>query len=172
LLAQIGITPDAILAPDIDESPRPAETPRLYAQRLALEKLAAVQTPGFVIAADTVVAAGARILPKTMDLAEAEACLLRLSGRRHDVLTAVAVRGPDGKILRRTVASVVGFARLDRAQIQTYLASGEWQGKAGGYAIQGLAAAFIDFLSGSYSGVVGLPLHETGNLLRGLGYKV
>jgi septum formation protein len=171
LLAQIGVTPDAILAPDIDETPRPAEKPRHYAQRLALEKLAAIPAAGFVIAADTVVAAGARILPKTMVMAEAQACLKRLSGRRHDVLTAVAVRGPDGKIFTRTVASVVGFARLDDAQMAAYLDSGEWQGKAGGYAIQGRAAAFIDFLSGSYSGVVGLPLHETANLLRGLGYQ-
>jgi septum formation protein len=139
---------------------------------MALEKLSAVPNAGFVLAADTVVAAGARILPKTLDAAEAETCLRLLSGRRHDVLTAVAVRAPSGKVLTRTVASVVGFARLDERQIRAYLASQEWHGKAGGYAIQGLAAAFIDFLSGSYSGVVGLPLHETANLLRGLGYAV
>jgi septum formation protein len=139
---------------------------------MALEKLSAVPNAGFVLAADTVVAAGDRILPKTLDAAEAETCLRLLSGRRHDVLTAVAVRAPSGKVLTRTVASVVGFARLDERQIRAYLASQEWHGKAGGYAIQGLAAAFIDFLSGSYSGVVGLPLHETANLLRGLGYAV
>jgi septum formation protein len=139
---------------------------------MALEKLSAVPNAGFVLAADTVVAAGARILPKTLDAAEAETCLRLLSGRRHDVLTAVAIRAPSGKVLTRTVASVVGFARLDERQIRAYLASEEWHGKAGGYAIQGLAAAFIDFLSGSYSAVVGLPLHETANLLRGLGYAV
>jgi septum formation protein len=139
---------------------------------MALEKLSAVPHAGFVLAADTVVAAGARILPKTLDAAEAEACLRLLSGRRHDVLTAVAVRDPAGRVLTRTVASVVGFARLDEGQIRAYLAAEEWRGKAGGYAIQGLAAAFIDFLAGSYSGVVGLPLHETANLLRGLGYVV
>jgi septum formation protein len=172
LLAQIGIVPTEIVAPEIDEAPRPAEAPRIYARRMATEKLAAVPNPGFVIAADTVVAAGARILPKTMDDEAAEICLRRLSGRRHDVLTAVAIRDPAEKIVVRVVASVVGFARLDEGQIRDYLASGEWHGKAGGYAIQGRAAAFIDFLSGSYSGVVGLPLHQTANMLRGLGYKV
>jgi septum formation protein len=171
LLAQIGITPTGILAPDIDETPRRAEKPRIYARRMAVEKLAAVQNPGFVLAADTVVAAGARILPKTMIAAEAEACLRLLSGRRHDVLTAIAIRDPAGRVVTRIVASVVGFARLDERQVRAYLASEEWHGKAGGYAIQGLAAGFIDFLSGSYSGVVGLPLHETAKLLRGLGYE-
>jgi septum formation protein len=123
-----------------------------------------------VIAADTVVAAGARILPKTEILADAERCLRLLSGRRHSVFTAVAIRAPDGREILRNVASVVGFARLDEAQIAAYLATDEWRGKAGGYAIQGRAAAFIDFLSGSYSAVVGLPLHETAKMLRGLGY--
>jgi septum formation protein len=172
LLAQIGIVPTEIRAPDIDETPRRAEKPRFYVRRMAVEKLAAVQNPGFVLAADTVVAAGARILPKTLTAAAAETCLRLLSGRRHDVLTAIAVRDPAGRVTARTVASVVGFARLDERQIRAYLAGGEWHGKAGGYAIQGLAAGFIDFLSGSYSGVVGLPLHETAKLLRGLGYVV
>jgi septum formation protein len=139
--------------------------------RLATGKLAALQRDAYVIAADTVVAAGARILPKTSTAAEAEKCLRLLSGRRHRVFTAVAVRAPNGKQASRTVMSVVGFARLEPKQISDYLASGEWEQKAGGYAIQGKAAAFIDFISGSYSGVVGLPLFETANLLRGLGYE-
>ncbi len=170
-MRQIGLEPDLILAPHIDETPRKAEKPRLYAARMAAEKLGQVDAPGFVIAADTVVAAGARILPKAENLAEAERCLRLLSGRRHDVLTAVAIRAPDGRTAKKTIASVVGFARLDEHRIKSYLTTEEWRGKAGGYAIQGFAAAFIDFLSGSYSGVVGLPLHETANLLRGLGYK-
>jgi septum formation protein len=136
---------------------------------MALGKLS--PAAGFVIAADTVVAAGARILPKAETLAQAEKCLTLLSGRRHRVYTGVAVRAPDGRVASRVVASVVGFARLDGPQMRDYLDTGEWQGKAGGYAIQGRAAAFIDFVSGSYSGVVGLPLHETASLLRGLGWK-
>ncbi len=136
---------------------------------MALQKL--IPHDAFVIAADTVVAAGARILPKAESRAQAEKCLHILSGRRHDVFTAVAIRAPDGRIATRTVKSVVGFARLDTAQTTAYLDGTEWQGKAGGYAIQGTAAAFINFISGSYTGVVGLPLYETSALLRGLGYK-
>ncbi len=170
-MRQIGLEPDLILAPDIDETPRKAEKPRLYAARMAAEKLGQIDSPGFVIAADTVVAAGARILPKAESLAEAERCLRLLSGRRHDVLTSVAIRAPDGRTVQKTVASVAGFSRLDGQRIKSYLATEEWRGKAGGYAIQGQAAAFIDFISGSYSGVVGLPLYETSNLLRGLGYQ-
>ena len=171
MLRQIGLEPDEIFDPDIDETPHPGESPRLHAARLALEKLAATQQDGFVLAADTVVAAGARILPKTDSTAEAARCLALLSGRRHRVLTVVAVRAPGGKIASRTVVSMVGFARLDAPAIAAYLATGEWRGKAGGYAIQGQAAAFIDFISGSYSAVVGLPLHETAKLLHGLGYR-
>jgi len=171
LLSQIGITPAAVMAPDIDETPAKAEPPRAYARRMAVQKLAAVPVAGFAVAADTVVAAGARILPKAEDEPTARRCLSRLSGRRHDVHTAVAVRAPDGRVAVRVVSSVVGFARLDEPAMAAYLASGEWRGKAGGYAIQGRAAAFIDFLSGSYSGVVGLPLHETFNLLTGLGWR-
>ncbi len=158
------------MAPDIDETARPAESPRVYALRMALEKLAAVQRPGFVIAADTVVAAGARILPKAETEAQAQKCLALLAGRRHRVFSAVAVRAPDGRVASRVVMSAVGFARLDAGQEKKYIEGGEWQGKAGGYAIQGAAASFIDFISGSYSGVVGLPLHETMALLRGLGW--
>jgi septum formation protein len=138
--------------------------------RLASEKLTCVKRAAFVIAADTVVAAGTRILPKTDSAALAEKHLRLLSGRRHRVFTGIAIRAPDGKQLQRVVTSIVGFARLDEKQIADYLATQEWRGKAGGYAIQGRAAAFIDYLSGSYSNVVGLPLFETANLLRGLGY--
>jgi septum formation protein len=170
LLRQIGIEPARVFTPDINEAPRANEAPRVYALRMALSKLAPDEG-SFVIAADTVVSAGARILHKTDTAAEAGAYLRLLSGRRHKVFTGVAVRAPDGRVASRVVTSVVGFARLDDVQIRDYLVSGEWEQKAGGYAIQGRAAAFIDFLSGSYSGVVGLPLHETSTLLRGLGYR-
>ena len=130
-----------------------------------------IAAPGYVISADTVVAVGRRLLHKTERREDARTYLTRLSGRRHNVISAVAVRGPDGREAVRVTASVVGFARLDATQIEDYLQSGEWAGKAGGYAIQGRAAAFIDFISGSYSGVVGLPLHVTANLLRGLGLR-
>ena len=171
LLTQIGIVPDEIIAPAIDETPRRAELPRLYAARMARDKAAAIaQSGAFILAADTVVAAGQRILPKAEDEASARACLDLLAGRRHQVFSAVSIRAPDGRIRARTVLSRVGIARLDATQRAAYLASGEWAGKAGGYAIQGRAAAFVDFIAGSYSGVVGLPLFETMNLLRGLGF--
>ena len=134
-------------------------------------KADAAVTPGtYVLAADTVVACGRRILPKAETEAQARSCLALLSGRRHRVLTAVVLVAPDGRRAERVAESVVGFARLTEAQIRAYLDSGEWRGKAGGYAIQGRAAAHIRFLSGSYSNVVGLPLFETASLLRGLGY--
>ncbi len=140
-------------------------------QRLARVKADAAATPGaYVLAADTVVACGRRILPKAETEAQARSCLALLSGRRHRVLTAVVLVAPDGRRAERLAESVVGFARLTEAQIRAYLDSGEWRGKAGGYAIQGRAAAHIRFLSGSYSNVVGLPLFETASLLRGLGY--
>lgn len=171
LLAQIGIIPDAIIAPAIDEMPLRDELPRLYAARMAASKCAAITEPGaFILAADTVVAAGQRILPKAEDAPTARQCLDLLAGRRHQVFSAITIRAPDGRSRSRIVLSRVGIARLDDRQREAYLASTEWHGKAGGYAIQGRAAAFIDFLAGSYSGVVGLPLHETANLLRGLGY--
>jgi septum formation protein len=171
LLRQIGIEPDEILIPNIDETVRAGEAPRVYARRMAAEKLAAVSREAFVIAADTVVAAGARILPKAETYDQARKCLMLLSGRRHRVYTSVAVKSPDGRVADRIVMSVVGFARLEPAQMQDYLDGGEWRGKAGGYAIQGKAAAFVDFCSGSYSGIVGLPLHETASLLRGFGWR-
>lgn len=170
MLRQIGITPARIFAPDIDETPLAHEPPRAYALRMACAKLVPDEA-AYVIAADTVVSAGARILHKTATRDEAESYLRLLSGRRHKVFTGTAVRAPDGRVAKRVVASVVGFARLDERQIADYLASGEWEQKAGGYAIQGRAAVFIDFLSGSYSAVVGLPLHETAALLRGLGWR-
>lgn len=173
LLAQIGLTPDRVVSAEIDETALPREQPRAHAMRLAHAKAAAVAAPGcFVLAADTVVSAGRRILPKAETEAEARACLLLLSGRRHRVGTAIVLRSPDGRCTERLVESVVGFARLTPAQVRAYLDSGEWQGKAGGYAIQGRAASFIRFLSGSYSNVVGLPLFETAQLLRGFGWAV
>jgi septum formation protein len=142
------------------------------ALRLARAKAAAAATTGaFVLAADTVVACGARVLGKPATEVEARDCLALLSGRRHRVLTAVVVVAPDGRRAERVVVSVVTFARLTEAEVTAYLASGEWRGKAGGYAIQGRAAAHVRFLSGSHSNVVGLPLHETANLLGGLGYR-
>jgi septum formation protein len=173
LLAQIGIVPDRIVAPDIDETPLRDEPPRSHAQRLARAKADAVaERAGYTLAADTVVAAGRRILPKADSEEQARRCLALLSGRRHRVATAVVLLAPDGRRGERLVQSVVGFTRLTERQIAAYLASGEWQGKAGGYAVQGRAAAFIRFLSGSYSNVVGLPLYETAQLLRGFGWPM
>ena len=173
LLAQIGVVPDGVAPAEIDETPHKDELPRPLAERLARAKAQAVAQPGaLVLAADTVVACGRRVLPKAEDAAQARACLELLSGRRHHVVTAVVLVAPDGRRTERVADSVVGFARLTRAQIDAYIDSGEWHGKAGGYAIQGHAAAFVRFLSGSYSNVVGLPLFETAQLLRGIGFLV
>ena len=173
LLAQIGVVPDAMLSTDIDETPRRDELPRALAQRLARAKAEAAATGGaFVLAADTVVAVGRRILPKAETEEQVRACLALLSGRRHRVLSAVVVRAPDGRQAERLAETAVTFARLTPGQIGAYLACGEWHGKAGGYAIQGRIAAHVRALSGSYSGVVGLPLFETAQLLRGLGYPL
>ena len=173
LLAQIGITPHRVMAADIDETPKKTELPRVLAMRLAHAKASAVPAEGdCVLAADTVVALGRRILPKAETEAEARYCLGLLSGRRHNVLTAVVLTAPDGRRTQRCVDSVVAFARLTEDQISAYLAGGEWQGKAGGYAIQGMASSFIRFVSGSYSNVVGLPLFETAQLLRGIGWAI
>jgi septum formation protein len=147
--------------------------PRLHAQRIARAKADVAGTPGaFVLAADTVVGVGRRILPKAETETQARACLALLSGRRHHVFTAVVVQAPDGRRAERISDTSVIFGRLTQAQIDAYIASGEWQGKAGGYAIQGRAAAHIRALSGSYSAVVGLPLFETAQLLRGLGFPL
>jgi septum formation protein len=158
LLAQLGITPARVVSPDIDEMPLRDELPRPYAQRMAGAKATAVVASGaFVLAGDTVVAVGRRILPKAETEAEARSCLTLLSGRRHRVLTAIALTAPDGRTLERVSESIVTFNRVTQQQADTYIASEEWRGKAGGYAINGLAASFVRFLSGSYSGVVGLP---------------
>ena len=171
LLAQISVTPDQVAPAAIDETPRGDELPRLYAERMAREKSQAAATPGaFVLAADTVVAVGRRILPKAETKQQAHACLDLLSGRRHHVLTALVLTAPDGSSAARLSESTVIVSRLTDAQKRAYLDTGEWHGKAGGYAIQGAAAAFIRAIHGSYSGVVGLPLFETAQLLRGRGY--
>ncbi|MEZ6024147.1 MAG: Maf family nucleotide pyrophosphatase [Hyphomonadaceae bacterium] len=168
LLAQIGVMPDQVVAADIDETPLKKETPRALALRLARGKAEAVQAEGArVLAADTVVAVGRRVLPKAETEAEARDCLALLSGRGHRVLTGVALKGADGGVRTRLVETRVSFKRLTDADISAYIASGEWKGKAGGYAVQGLAGRYITYLVGSYSNVVGLPLYETANLLEG-----
>ncbi len=169
LLAQIGLVPDLVLPADIDEEPASEEQPRPYALRMATSKLEAVRShrqDAVILAADTVVAVGRRILPKTEDETEARRCLNLLSGRRHRVIGAIAVASPSRKISTRLVSTVVKFKRLHPAEVDSYIQSGEWKSKAGGYAIQGLAAKFIPFLSGSYTNVVGLSLPETANLLN------
>ena len=179
LLAQIGVEPDAVIPADIEETPGGGESPRAFAQRLAAEKAAAATAiaakrpdlaPALVLAADTVVCVGRRILPKCEILDEAEDCLSLLSGRAHRVYTGLALTTPGGGARRRVVETRVRFKRLSRAETAAYLASGEWRGKAGGYAIQGLAGAFVVRLVGSYPNVVGLPLAETAALLAGEGY--
>jgi septum formation protein len=169
LLRQVGLEPAKIDPADIDETPFPRELPRAYALRMAKAKLLAVacRHPGAVVlAADSVVACGRRILPKAESEQDALACLRLLSGRRHRVLGGIAVGRADGKVRTRLVETVVRFKRLEAAEIEDYLRGGEWRGKAGGYAIQGRAARFVAFVSGSYSNVVGLPLFETVNLLK------
>jgi septum formation protein len=174
LLRQVGLEPDAVEPADVDETPLKGEPPRLHAARLARAKAGvAAERRGdaFVLAADTVVAAGRRILPKAEDEATARRCLELLSGRAHRVLTGVAVVAPDGRRADRLVETRVRFKRLTGPEIDAYLASDEWRGKAGGYGVQGRAGAFVLDLHGSYSAVVGLPLYETVALLTGLGYR-
>jgi septum formation protein len=173
LLARIGVRPDRIAPTDIDETPLKAELPRQLAARLATAKAkaaAAAQPDALVLAADTVVGVGRRILGKPADAAEAARFLGLLSGRRHHVYTGVALLGPDGRLRTRLVDTILTFQRLTPAQIDTYIGAGEWHGKAGGYALQGSAEAFVRFLAGSHSNVVGLPLFETTQLLRGIGW--
>ena len=171
LLGQLGITPDAIIAADIDETPRKGELPRPYCERVTRAKLDATPAgPGdIVLCADTTVALGRRILGKPADAGEAAHFLHLLSGRRHSVITAIALRRGE-RVWTRTQVSQVKFKRLSDADVNAYLASGEWQGKAGGYAIQGRAAAFVPWISGSYSGIMGLPMAETAALLTAAGY--
>lgn len=173
LLAQIGITPDAIRAPDIDETPAKGELPRPYCARMARQKAEASECAAgeVVLCADTTVALGRRILGKPADAGEAAEFLLALSGRRHRVITAIAVKTPD-RIWERDVVTSVKMKRLSDVELNAYLATKDWQGKAGGYAIQGPASAFIPWISGSFSAVVGLPLAETATLLQAAGYPV
>jgi septum formation protein len=181
LLAQIGIKPDAVFPAEIDETPRRREEPRGLAERLASEKALASAamasqradlSPCLTLAADTVVGVGLRILPKCETRDEAETCLELLSGRGHRVFTGLALVTRSGAVRRRLVETRLRFKRLSVNEVDSYLASGEWRGKAGGYAIQGLAGAFVERLVGSYSNVVGLPLAETAALLGGEGYDV
>lgn len=179
LLQQVGIEPDALLPTDLDETPQKSELPRLLAGRLASEKAHAAAkvaknrpelAGAYLLAADTVVAVGRRILPKCEIVSEASQCLALLSGRAHRVYTGLVLLTPNGASRRRIVESRVRFKRLSGDEIEAYLASGEWRGKAGGYAVQGLAGAFVQKIVGSYSSVVGLPLYETVSLLAGEGY--
>jgi septum formation protein len=180
LLQQAGIEPDRILPADVDETPQRAEHPRSLAKRLSrtkAEKARAIleaecDADAFVLAADTVVAVGRRILPKADLIDEASNCLRLLSGRSHRVYSGLCLITPDGKLRQSVVETRVRFKRLSREEMESYLASGEWRGKAGAYAIQGLAGTFVVKLVGSYSNVVGLPLYETVGLLTGDGFKV
>lgn len=173
LLARLGITPSQVCAADIDETPLKSELPRDYACRMAREKAAAVDGENaHVLAGDTVVALGRRILPKAEDEATARRCLELMSGRRHRVLSAIALKAPDGTLRERISDTVVRFKPLTASEIDAYLASGEWHGKAGGYAIQGSAEGLIAWISGSHSGVVGLPLFETRALLKAAGFPL
>ncbi len=173
LLARLGIKPAGIVAPDIHETPLKTELPRDYAVRMAREKADAVgNDSSYVLAGDTVVAVGRRILPKAEDEAAARTCLALLSGRRHRVLSAITLRAPDGVIRERLSETQVRFKRLSAEEIDAYIAGGEWHGKAGGYAIQGSAEGLIAWIGGSHSGVVGLPLFETRALLKGAGFAI
>ncbi len=175
MLAQIGIKPDSVFPPDIDETPLKAELPRHLASRLAEAKareIATRETGSYVIGADTVVACGRRALPKTEDEDQARKCLLLLSGRRHRVYGGICLIAPDGEARSRIVMTTVHFKRLTGAELDAYISSGEWHGKAGGYAIQGLAARFVKQVNGSYSNVVGLPLYEVAQMLNGAGYPI
>ena len=173
LIARLGVVPDAIVPADIDETPAKAELPRCYALRMAREKAeAGASDNSYVLAGDTVVAAGRRILPKAEDETTARRCLELLSGRRHTVLSAIALRAPDGPIREKLSTTQVKFKRLSHEELAAYLAGGEWDGKAGGYAIQGSAEALISWIQGSHSGVVGLPLFETRALLKAAGFDV
>lgn len=173
LLAQIGVVADDVRPPDIDEDPHPNELPRPYCLRIARQKVQAVQvgSDDVVLCADTTVALGRRILGKPQNAAEAATFLHLLSGRRHRVITAVAVRRGDN-LWEKDVVSQVRMKRLSDVEINAYLSTGDWDGKAGGYGIQGLAGAFIPWISGSFTGIVGLPLVETAGLLQTAGYPV
>ena len=175
LLARIGVAPDAVIPADIDESVPKGELPAEHALRLAREKALAVadQEPdALVLAADTVVAVGRRILPKVEDEATLRACMKLLSGRRHRVMTVVALAGPDGAMRERVVTTMIAMKRLSAEEIDHYAAHGEWRSKAGGYALQGYGEVYVRHIAGSYSNVVGLPLAETRHLLKAAGYPI
>jgi septum formation protein len=174
LLARLGVEPARIASPDIDETPRKGEVPRVYALRMAEEKAVAVSRASgeIVVAGDTTVAVGRRILQQATDADMQRGFLTLLSGRRHHVLSAVAVIDGDGRLRSRICDSIVHFKRLSPEEIESYIESGEGLGKAGGYAIQGRAEALIDWMAGSHSGVIGLPLYETRSLLRASGYPL
>jgi len=175
LLSQIGVTPDLADPANIDETPRKGEPPRQLAARLALDKAMAVRVrhpASIILAADTVVACGRRILPKAETVLQARQCIALLSGRQHQVLTGLVVIGADGALRQRVALTRVAFRRLHADEIDHYIALGEWRGKAGGYAIQGYADCFVRSLNGSYSNVVGLPLLETVHLLRAAKYLI
>ena len=173
LIARLGIEPSASAAADIDETPLKAELPRVYAARMAREKALAVSGgDAHVLAGDTVVALGRRILPKAEDEATARTCLKLMSGRRHRVLSAIALKAPDGTLRERISETIVIFKQLSAAEIDAYIDGGEWHGKAGGYAIQGSAEGLIKWIAGSHSGVVGLPLFETRALLKAAGFPL
>ena len=175
LLARIGVTPDAVIPPDVDESVPRHELPREHAVRLAREKalaIAAAEPDAFVLAADTVVAVGRRILPKVEDEATLRQCMALLSGRRHRVLTGVALASPDGKLRERLGETMIAMKRLSAEEIDYYAGHGEWRGKAGGYALQGYGEVYVRQIAGSYSNVVGLPLAQTRQLLKGAGYAI
>ena len=174
LLNQIGVVPDRIIPANIDETPLRAELPRQLVARLSASKAISVfekNLGSFVLGADTVVACGRRILSKAETLEQARSFLELLSGRRHRVISGLAIVSPEGKVYKRTVETHVTFKRLSLEDLDLYLASGEWRDKAGAYAIQGLAAKFIRAINGSYSNVVGLPLFETSQLLAGIGFS-
>lgn len=172
LLSQVGITPDHVIPADIDESERKGEHPRPYAMRMAREKAQAITAHDghFILAADTVVAVGRRILPKAETSEQAALCLDLLSGRRHRVYGGICLITPDGKAKTRLVETIVGFKRLSDDEKDTYIKSKEWNGKAGGYAVQGIGAALIPFIQGSYSNIVGLSLYDTLSMLKGSGF--
>ena len=174
LLNQIGIKPDLILSPNINEKIFSNELPRKYVQRMSTEKNIVFQakySQSIILTADTIVSLGRRILPKTIDIDTAEECLNLISGRRHKVFTSFVLHSPNNSLRTNTIQSIVKFKRLHPNEIKYYLDSKEWEGKAGGYAIQGIAASFINFISGSYSNVVGLPLAELYRALISIGFK-
>jgi len=175
LLARIGITPDEVVPADVDESVLPGELPRDHALRLAREKSAAVaerHPDALVLGADTVVAVGRRILPKVEDEATLRECMELLSGRRHRVLTGIALAVPGGSMRERLGETMIAMKRLSPEEIDYYASHGEWRGKAGGYALQGYGEVYVRHIAGSYSNVVGLPLAETRQLLKGAGYPI